>query len=42
MADDLHGSGEWDEFESRMKRTFPEYAIREIPDDGAIYIRSII
>ena len=37
MADDLHGSGEWEEFESRMKRAFPEYAIREIPDDDAIF-----
>src|SRR5437763_15199586 len=37
MADDLHGSGEWREFESRIKKAFPEQEIREIPDDDAIF-----
>jgi hypothetical protein len=37
MADDLHGSGEWAEFESRIKRAFPEKEIREIPDDDPIF-----
>jgi hypothetical protein len=37
MADDLHGSGEWAEFEARIKRAFPEKEIREIPDDDPIF-----
>ena len=37
MADDLHGDAEWYEFESRMKKAFPEYPIREIPDDDPIF-----
>jgi hypothetical protein len=37
MADDLHGQGEWYEFESRMKKAFPERQIREIPDDDPIF-----
>ena len=37
MADDFHGSGEWREFESRIKKAFPEKEIREIPDDDAIF-----
>src|SRR6266566_3740233 len=37
MADDLHGQAEWYEFESRMKKAFPEYAIRDIPDDDPIF-----
>jgi hypothetical protein len=37
MADDLHGSGEWQEFESRIKRAFPDKEIREIPDDDPIF-----
>jgi hypothetical protein len=37
MADDFHGQGEWHEFESRIKRAFPDKDIREIPDDDAIF-----
>ena len=37
MADDLHGDAEWYEFESRMKKAFPEYPIREIEDDDPIF-----
>jgi len=37
MADDLHGQAEWYEFESRIKKAFPEYAIRDIPDDDPIF-----
>jgi hypothetical protein len=37
MADDFHGSEEWYEFESRIKRAFPDKEIRDIPDDDAIF-----
>ena len=37
MADDLHGDAEWYEFASRMKKAFPDYPIKEIPDDDAIF-----
>ncbi|MBS1854683.1 MAG: DUF4159 domain-containing protein [Acidobacteria bacterium] len=37
MADDLHGDAEWYEFESRIRKAFPEYTIREIPDDDPIF-----
>src|ERR1017187_8202880 len=37
MADDFHGLDEWYEFESRMKKAFPEYAIRDIEDGDAIF-----
>jgi len=37
MADDFHGDAEWYEFESRIKKAFPESQIREIPDDDAIF-----
>ena len=37
MADDLHGDAEWYEFESRMKKAFPEYPIRDIADDDPIF-----
>ena len=37
MADDFHGDAEWYEFESRIHKAFPEYAIREIPDDDPIF-----
>jgi Domain of unknown function (DUF4159) len=37
MADDLHGDAEWYEFESRMKKAFPEYPIREIEDGDQIF-----
>ncbi|HEY2016805.1 MAG TPA: DUF4159 domain-containing protein [Bryobacteraceae bacterium] len=37
MADDLHARDEWYEFESRIKKAFPEKQIRDIPDDDAIF-----
>src|ERR1039457_237271 len=37
MADDFHGQEEWYEFESRMKKAFPEYPIRDIEDSDAIF-----
>src|SRR3984893_3935081 len=37
MADDLHGDAEWYEFASRMKKAFPDYPIKDIPDDDAIF-----
>src|SRR5271169_3246433 len=37
MADDFHGVDEWYEFESRMKKAFPEYPIRDIEDTDAIF-----
>ena len=37
MADDFHGEAEWYEFESRMKKAFPEYAIRDIEDTDPIF-----
>src|SRR5215475_13660391 len=37
MADDFHGIREWEEFESRIKRAFPEKEIREIADDDQIF-----
>ncbi|MDE3166840.1 MAG: DUF4159 domain-containing protein [Acidobacteriota bacterium] len=37
MADDFHGDAEWYEFESRIRKAFPEYAIRDIPDDDPIF-----
>jgi hypothetical protein len=37
MADDLHGDSEWAEFESRIKKAFPEKQIVEIPDDDQIF-----
>jgi len=37
MADDLHGSGEWQEFETRIRRAFPDKEIRDIPDDDPIF-----
>lgn len=37
MADDFHGQDEWFEFESRMKKAFPEYPIRDIEDGDAIF-----
>jgi hypothetical protein len=37
MADDLHGDAEWYEFESRIKRAFPEKQIVEIPDGDPIF-----
>jgi hypothetical protein len=37
MADDFHGQEEWYEFESRMKKAFPEYSIRDIEDSDPIF-----
>ncbi len=37
MADDLHASAEWYEFESRMKKAFPGRAIEELPDNDPIF-----
>uniref|UniRef100_Q023W4 DUF4159 domain-containing protein n=1 Tax=Solibacter usitatus (strain Ellin6076) TaxID=234267 RepID=Q023W4_SOLUE len=37
MADDFHGVEEWAEFETRMRKAFPEYAIRDIEDSDAIF-----
>ena len=37
MADDFHGQDEWYEFESRMKKAFPEFPIRDIEDSDAIF-----
>ncbi len=37
MADDFHGTDEWYEFESRIKKVFPDRPIVEIPDDDAIF-----
>ena len=37
MADDFHGAAEWGEFESRIKRAFPERPIVDIPDDDPIF-----
>ena len=37
MADDFHTSAEWYEFESRIKKAFPEYPIRDVPDNDPIF-----
>jgi hypothetical protein len=37
MVDDFHGGAEWGEFESRIKRAFPDRPIVEIPDDDPIF-----
>jgi hypothetical protein len=37
MADDFHGQAEWYEFESRIKKAFPEYEIKEIEDSDPIF-----
>jgi hypothetical protein len=37
LADDLHASAEWYEFESRIKKAFPNRPIEEIPDDDPIF-----
>jgi len=37
MADDFHGDAEWAEFESRIRKALPEFPIREIADDDAIF-----
>jgi len=37
MADDFHTSAEWYEFESRIKKAFPDKQIVDIPDDDPIF-----
>jgi hypothetical protein len=37
MADDFHGDAEWREFESRIRKAFPDKPIVEIPDDDPIF-----
>jgi hypothetical protein len=37
MADDLHGDAEWYEFESRIRKAFPDRPLVEIPDDDALF-----
>jgi len=37
MADDFHGAAEWGEFETRIKRAFPDRSIVDIPDDDPIF-----
>ncbi len=37
MADDLHGTTEWEVFEESMKRVFPDRPIVDIPDSDAIF-----
>ena len=37
MADDFHGNEEWAEFETRIRKAFPDHPIVEIPDDDAIF-----
>ena len=37
MADDFHGTVEWQVFEEAMKRVFPDRPILEIPDNDPIF-----
>lgn len=37
MADDFHGSAEWEEFERRIKYVFPDRPIVEIEDNDPIF-----
>ena len=37
MADDFHGAAEWGEFETRIRRAFPDRPIVDIPDDDPIF-----
>ena len=37
MADDFHASAEWYEFESRIKKAFPDHPIVEIEDKDQIF-----
>lgn len=37
MADDFHGTTEWQVFEESMKRVFPDRGIVEIPDSDPIF-----
>jgi len=37
MADDFHGAEEYAEFETRIRKAFPEYPIRDIEEGDAIF-----
>ena len=37
MADDFHGTFEWEMFEQRIKRVFPDRPIVDIPDNDQIF-----
>jgi hypothetical protein len=37
MADDFHGTEEWQVFEQRMKYVFPDRHLRDIPDNDPIF-----
>src|SRR5260370_35439167 len=37
MADDFHGTVEWQVFEERIKKAFPDRPIVEIPDNDPIF-----
>ena len=37
MADDFHGSVEWQMFQERIKQVFPDRPIVEIPDNDPIF-----
>jgi hypothetical protein len=36
MADDFHGTAEWNEFESRIRKAFPDRPIEDLPDADPI------
>jgi len=42
MADDFHGAAEWGEFETRIRRAFPERPIVDIPTTTPSSTRSTI
>ena len=37
MADDLHGNAEWSEFESRIRKAFPNRQIEDLSEDDPIF-----
>jgi hypothetical protein len=37
MADDFHGINEWQVFEDRIRRAFPDKTIEDVPDDDPIF-----
>jgi hypothetical protein len=37
MADDFHGTDEWNEFASRIRKAFPDHPIVDLPDGDAIF-----
>ena len=37
MADDFHGNAEYREFETRIRKAFPDHAIQDIPDSDPIF-----